>query len=91
MHEPLSPVEAKQRIRSILTEGRLFFTSHAQEELDADDLQQTDCVNVLRGGVVRPAEYEHGGWRYRVETSRMAVIIEFHGLDTIVVVTAWRY
>lgn len=91
MHEPLSPVEAKERIRDILIDGRVFFTSHAQDELDTDELQRTDCVNVLRGGVVRPAEYEHGGWRYRVDTARMAVIIEFHGVDTIIVVTAWRY
>ena len=31
------------------------------------------------------------GWRYRVDSARMAVIIEFHGVDTIIVVTAWRY
>ena len=91
MQEPLSPVAAKQRIREILENGRVYFTAHAQEELDADELQQTDCVNVLRGGVVRAPEYEHGGWRYRVDTARMAVIIEFLGDVTIVVVTAWRY
>jgi hypothetical protein len=49
-----------------------------------------DCVNILRGGVVRPAELERGTWRYRVETARMAVVVAFRSRDTLVIVTAWR-
>lgn len=90
MHEPLSPAEAKQRIRSILASGDFSVTAHAREEMDADELSVADCVNVLRGGVVRPAEWEHGTWRYRVETSRITVVIAFRSENYFVVVTAWR-
>lgn len=56
----------------------------------ADDLTTVDCENVLRGGVVRPGEYEHGTWRYRVETSRVTVVVAFRSESEIVIVTAWR-
>ena len=55
-----------------------------------DDLTTVDCENVLRGGVVRPGEYEHGTWRYRVETSKITVVIAFRSEQELVVVTAWR-
>ncbi|MBI5170521.1 MAG: DUF4258 domain-containing protein [Candidatus Eisenbacteria bacterium] len=90
MLEPLSPVEAKQRIRSILASGDFSVTGHAREEMEAEDLSIADCVNVLRGGVVHPAEWEHGSWRHRVETSRITVVIAFRSEDYFVVVTAWR-
>jgi len=56
----------------------------------ADDLTTVDCENVLRGGVVRPGELEHGTWRYRVETSRITVVIAFRSVQELVIVTAWR-
>jgi hypothetical protein len=31
-----------------------------------------DETNVLRGGVVDPAEFENGSWRYRVRTACIA-------------------
>ena len=49
-----------------------------------------DCENVLRGGVVRQGEYEHGTWRYRVETNKTTVVIAFRSEQELVVVTAWR-
>lgn len=90
MHEPLSPAEAKQRIREILTRGDYAFAAHAREEMSADDLSVVDCVNVLRVGVVRPAEWEFGSWRYRVETARITVVIAFRSEQYFVVVTSWR-
>lgn len=56
----------------------------------ADELTTLDCENVLRGGVVRPAEYSSGSWRYRVETARMTVVVAFRSEHELVVVTAWR-
>jgi hypothetical protein len=55
-----------------------------------DDLSTVDAVNVLRGGVPQPAEFENGSWRYRVHTERMAVVVVFRSASEIVVVTAWR-
>jgi hypothetical protein len=49
-----------------------------------------DAVNVLRGGVVEPAEEERGTWRYRVRTANMTVVVAFRSKLDLVVVTAWR-
>ena len=90
MNEPLAPEAAKWVIREILRAGRLTYSSHAKQELLADELTTLDVVNVLRGGVVRPGEFEHGSWRYRVETQRLAIVIAFRSALHLVVVTAWR-
>ena len=90
MDEPLAPEAAKHRIRHILHAGRFTYSRHAKDEMIADDLTTVDCENVLRGGVVRPGEYENGSWRYRVETSRVTVVVAFRSDDELVVVTAWR-
>lgn len=90
MNEPLSPDAAKKLVRQILQTGGFTFTKHSREEMLADGLTTVDCENVLRGGVLRPGEYERGTWRYRIETSRVAVVIAFRSESEVVVVTAWR-
>ena len=90
MDEPLAPEAAKRLIRDILQNGRFIYSKHAKEEMLDDDLTTVDCENVLRGGVVRPGEREHGTWRYRVETSNITVVIAFRSEQELVVVTAWR-
>lgn len=90
MEAPLRPERARRLIREILKTGRFLYSSHAQREMLADAMTTVDCENVLRGGIVCPAEYERGSWRYRVETTRMAVIVAFRSETELVVVTAWR-
>lgn len=90
MDEPLAPETAKRLIRDILQKGRFTYSKHAKEEMLNDDLTTVDCENVLRGGVVRPGEYEHGTWRYRVETNKISVVVAFRSEQELVVVTAWR-
>ena len=90
MDEPLAPGAAKRLIRDILQSGRFIYSKHAKDEMLNDDLTTVDCENVLRGGVVRPGEYENGTWRYRVETGKIAVVIAFRSEQALVVVTAWR-
>lgn len=90
MEEPVAPEAARKLIRQILQGGRFTYTKHSKEEILADDLTTVDCENVLRGGVVRPGEYEGGSWRYRVETSRVTVVVAFRSEGELVVVTAWR-
>jgi hypothetical protein len=60
------------------------------KEIAKDGLTTVDCVNVLRGGVPRPGEYESGSWRYRVETAKITVVVAFRSENEVVVVTAWR-
>jgi hypothetical protein len=65
IEEPVRPERAKELILAILDLGGTAFSRHAIEEMEADGLSTLDCVNVLRGGVVRVAELERGTWRYR--------------------------
>ncbi len=90
MDEPLVPEAAKRLMCHILRGGRFTYSKHAKDEMLDDDLTTVDCENVLRGGVVRPGEYEHGTWRYRVETNKIMVVIAFRSERELVVVTAWR-
>jgi hypothetical protein len=86
---PLGPADAKALIREALECGEFRWSRHALEELAKDELGTPDALNVLRAGVVEPAEWEGGEWRYRVRTARMVVVIAFveGGLR---IVTAWR-
>ena len=90
MKEPLSPPEAKRLIREILAGGEVVSSGHASREMEKDDLTMVDCVNVLRGGIVEPGEWEHGSWRYRVHTQRIWVVAAFRSEKRLVIVTAWR-
>ena len=77
-------------IREILATGSVAFSRHALEEMEKDKLTAVDVTNVVRGGVVDPAELENGSWRYRVRTGRMAVIVAFRSEAELRIVTAWR-
>jgi hypothetical protein len=88
--EPLDPTQARQLIRHIVSSGTVSFSKHAFEEMAKDDLTTVDCINVLRGGVVEPPEWEQRTWRYRVRTNRIYVVIAFRSETHLVVVTTWR-
>jgi hypothetical protein len=88
--EPLRPAEARKLLRVILASGEVVFTSHALDEMEQDGISQADAIGVLRSGVVEPAEFELGSWRYRVRTHRMYVVAAFRSEVAAVVVTAWR-
>jgi len=99
---PLKPVATKALIRRLLDDGKFVSPSersHARKEMSKDRLTDVDLVNVLRGGVVEPAEWENGEWRYRVRTQRMTVVVAFEpdpeeaeSEDEVelCIVTAWR-
>lgn len=90
LDEPVDEITAKRVIRNILERGNVRWTGHALQRLPARDLTTVDCVNVLRAGVVDPAELENGTWRYRVRAGRISVVVAFRSEDTLVVITAWR-
>ena len=88
--EPLSPPDARRLVLDILADGEVVSSRHAAEEMAKDELTLVDCINVLRAGVVEPAELERGTWRYRVHTRRIWVVVAFRSKTRLVVVTAWR-
>ena len=91
MEEPLSPDQSKKLVRRSLEAGEVRFSGHSEQEMADDSLETLDCINVLRGGFVEPAEFERGSWRYRVVTRRIAVVVAFRSETVLVVVTAWRF
>ena len=88
--EPLKTRDAQRLIREIVRDGNVAFNGHALEEMAKDDLCTTDVVNLLRGGVVEPAELENGSWRHRVRTARICAVVAFRSASELRVVTAWR-
>ena len=89
--EPLKPPEAKQLVRSIVENGTVEFSGHAIAEMEKDELDTTDCLNLLRAGVYNPPELTNGEWRYRIETQRICVVFAFTSETRMRVVTAWRF
>lgn len=88
--EPLFPPAARKLIQQVVAAGGVRFSDHARSEMAADGLEPDDVTNVLRGGIVEPAEIERGTWRYRVRAGRVFVVVAFRSEVLIVVVTAWR-
>lgn len=86
----LKPEEAKRLARQIVENGTVDFSGHAEEAMGDDDLQSTDCLNVLRGGVFDPPELINGELRYKVHTARMCVVCVFRSIERLRVVTVWR-
>lgn len=90
LQEPLPAHEVRQLVQAICATGSVHFSKHACEEMAKDALSELDVRNVLRGGTAREGELENGSWRYRVDTSRIVVVIAFRSPTRLVVVTAWR-
>lgn len=95
--------DARRLLRRLLEDGIFVVSPHARIEMNKDNLTDVDVVNILRAGVVQPAEWENGSWRYRVFTQRMAAVAAFEpdveavpaddedvSEMELIVVTAWR-
>ena len=91
MRQPLSAAEARKLAREILVRGTVSFTKHCLEELRKDGMTTVDATNIIRGGAYAEAEWEHGGWRHRAWTQRMAVVIEFDTETKLIVVTSFVF
>jgi hypothetical protein len=89
----LDRYEAKKLAAEIQRSGEVSFTGHCQEELKKDSMDTADVLNILRCGKIErepEPESKFGIWRYRVETHRMAAVIEIHSKKSLRVITAWR-
>jgi hypothetical protein len=103
---PLKATDARKLLRRLLDEGKFVSPgakTHARKEMEKDGLTDIDAVNVLRGGIVREAEWENGSWRHRVETMKIVFVATFDpepegmpgdeedlGELELIVVTGWR-
>ena len=91
MFEPLKPSESRKLILHILKNGDVTYSQpHAIERMEERKIDNSDCINILRGGKVKEGEFENGSWRYRVETSKMTVVVTFIDENELMILTAWR-
>lgn len=91
MNQPVRATEARKLLRRILSGGIVTYSQpHAVDRLKERALSTLDCENVLRAGVVEEAEWNDGGWRHRVRTQKIVVVIEFLSEEEILIVTDWR-
>lgn len=83
--------DAKRLFKEHSATLSLVLTNHAEERLLQHDMALTDCMNVLRGGVWDPPEWENGSWRYRARTQKMTVIVEIDSENLeFTIITCWR-
>lgn len=94
--EPLQPADARALIKRILQSGGTTWDtsakSHFLKEMAADELVLVDCINVLRGGIPGPAEWndEYEEFRYCVRTNKICVVVAFVSDQELFIVTTWR-
>ena len=84
----------KRRVQRLLAEGSIFIPPYARARMVQRGMDDTDIVQILRGGSVRPNSHSlvGGEWRWVIEGStadfrRAACVIEIKG--SVVVVTAY--
>lgn len=87
----------KTQARKLLSEffntdpNLVSYSSHALQRMRERDLMAGDVINVIRSGeIIDEPEFEKNSWRYKVETTRIAVIVAFNNPNHIIVVSTWR-
>jgi len=58
--EPLKPPDAKKLAREIWGNGNVDISGHASVAMADDDLQTTNCLNLVRAGVFNPPDLVNG-------------------------------
>ena len=81
--------QAKAIIAECLKAGRVSWSGHALERMDKRGIDAAEVLRVLRGGVVRAAEFEGGSWRHQVAAGRVVVVVTLRE-DSTLVVTAMK-
>ena len=81
----LNATDAQKLAREILEEGDTAFSNHAFKQMGARDLEEIDCVNVIRGGWMQKKDLEHGSWRYPFTTRQITVVVAFRSTAEMVV------
>jgi hypothetical protein len=96
--DPANYRRAMQRIKKLLADGSYFIQPHAREEAAKDGFDDTDVLNVIKTGFIRPNSHSrgrNGGWVYAidgqsVDKGRAACVVEVVGTLLVVTVYALR-
>jgi hypothetical protein len=94
IEDPTNYRRVMQRIKKLLADGTYLILPHAKAEAANDGLEDTDVVNIIRTGAIKPNSHSMGrtGWRYvvqgeSVDRGRAACVVEVTG--TLIVVTVY--
>jgi hypothetical protein len=87
---PLRSAAARALLSQILATGGVRFTNHALDEFRKDGITIARAHVVLRGGIVREAEWEQGEWRHQVQAGMDVLVLTFETETNAVVITGWR-
>jgi len=89
---PLDKAEAVKLALKIVLGETVTYSTHALDEMDKDNMTDTDVRNVLRAGTMpNEAELVKGSYRYRMVTRKFAVVFVFRSETELKIVTAWRF
>ena len=91
MNEPLTTTQARAFLNAILAAGsRIDFARHVEDAMAARRVTLPELLAVLRGGAVRPGEFENGSWRYQVRGGKLTVVVRFYSETWVICITTWR-
>ena len=83
------------RIRRKVRERTYYLSSHAEEEMLADNFDRSDVENaILQGSVVKKLTRDPRGIRYIIEgpgndSRRMHVVCRFHEAADLIIITVY--
>jgi hypothetical protein len=92
LHEPLNRHDARKLLTEIIDsdEGRVRFTGHAYDQMEARCIDESEAWIVLRNGYVESSDFIGGSWRYRITGRPCTVAVAFDSETKTVVITAWK-
>lgn len=84
-----------QRIRQKIIDRNYYLSSHAEDEMWADELERSDVENaILRGRIEKRMTRDARGTRYRIEGPAkdgrpIHIVCRFSGRGAVVIITVY--
>lgn len=86
----MSPPEARRILRAIVEFGTVRFARHLDKRCQERKILRAQVMYTLERGIVEPAEFENGGYRYRIRGPEAVIVVEIETKTLAVVISAWR-
>ena len=92
--QQLNRQEARKLLAKIVgSGGQIIFKAHALKRIPERNLTTVDVINVLKSTdakIISDGELVDGTFRYRLETSKILVVVAFGSMgDYVIVVSTW--
>lgn len=88
----LAREQARKLLSEILSSSPNFvsYSRYFKQRMHERNMTTGDIINVLHKGEVLEGEFEKEQWRYRVQTSKMTVVITFVNPSYFRCISCWR-